>query len=123
MQSTNNSTAASPSPSSGCYTGQGPVAAGSDLYRYDSSSGQLHDLTVDHSSDPVGADVLGVLGISGDGSYVYFVANGVLAANAGAEGSHASQGDCGAWSTGTVGTCNLYLSQNWDGNLHRAARC
>ena len=56
------------------------VAAGDDLYEYDLEDGRLTDLTVDHNgSDALGADVQGVIGASGDGSYVYFVANGVLA--------------------------------------------
>jgi hypothetical protein len=55
---------------------------GNDLYEYDVGSGQLTDLTVDHSEDPLGANVLGVIGASRDGSYVYFVAGGVLAPGA-----------------------------------------
>ena len=58
------------------------TAAGTpDLYQYDTESGVLTDLTVDHS-DPSGADLQGVLGASADGSYVYFVADGVLASGA-----------------------------------------
>lgn len=55
---------------------------GNDLYRYDVDTGTLSDLTVD-AADPNGASVLGVVGSSADGSYVYFVATGGLA---GAEG-------------------------------------
>ena len=69
-----------------------------DLYGYDANTGQLADLTVDHAAN--GADVQGVIGASGDGSYVYFVANGVLA-----RGGHA--GSCGSGVTGA--TCNLYV--------------
>lgn len=53
-----------------------------DLYEYDVASGKLTDLT---ASERVGvpADVLGTIpGASEDGSYVYFVANGVLAPGA-----------------------------------------
>jgi NHL repeat len=58
-------------------------AQGSDLYSYDTETGELTDLTVDsEAGDAKGADVLGLLGASEDGSYVYFVANGVLAAGA-----------------------------------------
>jgi DNA-binding beta-propeller fold protein YncE len=74
--------------------------SGNDLYQYDTASGVLSDLTVDHSGDPLGADVQSVFGASVDGSYVYFVANGVLA-------SGASPGDCNA---ATVGQCNLYVA-------------
>ncbi len=50
-----------------------------DLYEYDLKSGQLSDLTTE---DPNGAGVRGVLGASEDGSYVYFVAEGILAEGA-----------------------------------------
>jgi hypothetical protein len=56
---------------------------GNDLYEYDVRTGRLTDLTVDHdSSDPLGADVQGVIGVSEDGEYVYLVADGVLASGA-----------------------------------------
>jgi hypothetical protein len=54
---------------------------GEDLYRYDVDTRTLSDLTVD-TSDPSGASVLGVVGASADGSYVYFVAAGDLASGA-----------------------------------------
>jgi hypothetical protein len=75
-----------------------------DLYRFepDAPAGsRLVDLTVDHV-DAGGAEVLGVLGASADGSYLYFVANGVLAPNA-------SPGDCTPGSSSAGATCNLYL--------------
>jgi sugar lactone lactonase YvrE len=96
-QLTNDSTAASP--------GSGDCSSGEDLYQYDTASGALTDLTVDHNpGDLSGADVQGVLGSSADGSYVYFVANGVLA-------NGASLGDC-AGERHLGQTCNLYLSHN-----------
>jgi hypothetical protein len=65
------------------YTGKEPAGGenpGDDLYRYDLDTHTLTDLTVDvdTSKDPDGADVLGVVGASEDGSYVYFVAEGEL---------------------------------------------
>lgn len=54
-----------------------------DLYQYDAATGQLSDLTVD-TQDSNGADVQGVVGASEDGSYIYFVAGGILAPGAGA---------------------------------------
>jgi hypothetical protein len=69
----------------------GPANEGNDLYSYDVASGELADLTVDPTG--VGAGVLGVVGASEDGSYVYFVASGQLQ-----EGQ------------GTVGLPNLYVS-------------
>jgi len=71
-----------------------------DLYEYDLASGQLSDLTI---KDPRGADVQRVLGASEDGSYVYFVANGVLAQGA-------SRGHCAlSIRGGGPQTCNLYV--------------
>jgi hypothetical protein len=78
---------------------------GEDLYRFDTATGVLSDLTVDHTPGDVrGADVVGVLGSSADGSYVYFVANGVLAAGA-------SPGDCAPRGEESPGrSCNVYLA-------------
>ena len=69
------------------YTGteaSGGEDPGEDLYLYDVDTGTLSDLTADGGdpSDPDGADVLGVVGASEDGSYVYFVAEGRLAEGA-----------------------------------------
>lgn len=61
------------------------------LYEYDLSSGELKDLTMDGSGSP---EVEGVLGISEQGSNVYFVARADLAAGA------------------TAGGYNLYLSRD-----------
>jgi hypothetical protein len=58
---------------------------GNDLYMYDFNRPEgerLTDLTVDSHPDPLGADVQGVVGTSGDGSYAYFVAGGALAPGA-----------------------------------------
>lgn len=81
----------------------GSADQGSDLYRFDASSGALTDLTPD-PTDPNGADVQGVLGASDDGSYVYFAANGVLATGA-------TRGDCQGQGNGLsrTGTCSLYV--------------
>jgi hypothetical protein len=60
------------------------IAPRGDLYRYDVDTGSLTDLTLDanNPADPDGANVLGVVGSSRDGSYVYFVATGELASGA-----------------------------------------
>ena len=75
-----------------------------DLYEYDVDTGRLVDLT------PTGgerADVLGTIpGISEDGGYVYFVANGVLAPGA-------EPGDCPRTKPllrHPEDQCNLYVS-------------
>jgi hypothetical protein len=75
--------------------------ATSDLYEYDFGNGHLSDLT---TQDPVSADVQGVLGASSDGSYVYFVANGVLAPGA-SRGVCAPAGD----RQKALQRCNLYV--------------
>ena len=77
---------------------------GNDLYRYDAATGALVDLTPD-PGDPHGAEVQGVLGMSDDGSYVYFVANGALAPGA-APGN--CSGEAGGRGFSHEGTCNLY---------------
>jgi hypothetical protein len=87
----------------------GPNDEGNDLYRYDLEGEELIDITPDaEPGDPSGADVQGVFGASDDGSYVYFAANGVLAAEA-------TPGDCvhgdNVISFGS-GTCNIYLWHN-----------
>jgi hypothetical protein len=66
------------------YTGAEPENPGNDLYRYEVASGALTDLTPEAEEEPSGASVLGVVGASEDGSYVYFVAEGDLAEGASA---------------------------------------
>jgi hypothetical protein len=76
---------------------------GNDLYRYESASGGLTDLSADSGAEePKGADVQGFLGASSDGSYVYFVANGVLAPGA-------PPGKC-VLTNDTICTTDLYVS-------------
>jgi len=91
----------------GSYTGEEPAGGenpGNDLYRYDLDTHTLTDLTVDldKAKDPDGADVLGVVGTSEDGSYVYFVAEGKL----GEPGSGAESGDPNlyVWHEGAEGS-------------------
>ncbi len=84
-----------------------PSLTGSDLYEYDFDKPigeRLSDLTVDHApQDPLGADVQGVVGASEDGSYVYFVAHGVLAgSNVEGETPAAGQPNLYEWHDGTT---------------------
>lgn len=92
---TNNSTAEAVPMGFGrsCYGGNVSSSAGEDLYQYNVNTGILTDLTVAHgefkffsgNNTPLqlhGAAVVGVLGASEDGSYVYFAARGVLAPGA-----------------------------------------
>lgn len=86
----------------------GPGDEGNDLYMYEAGApeGQrLTDLTPDtEAGDAAGAEVRGVVGSSEDGSYVYFVANGVLAQGA-------TRGNCSPLAGGSnlSGECNLYV--------------
>jgi Fibronectin type III domain len=79
---------------------------GNDLYRYEPASGALTDLTPD-AADPNGAEVKGVLGVSEDGSYVYFAANGDLdGAGPGTLGNCVAEAND---DEGWQGACSLYL--------------
>src|SRR6476469_6064459 len=83
--------------------GEAPGNPGNDLYRYQPGSGTLTDLAPLAGAN--GAEVQGVLGVSADGTHVYFAANGVL-------GAGATQGDCKGSVHAAKGKCNLYA---WDG--------
>jgi hypothetical protein len=91
------------------YTGTEPANPGNDLYRYEATEnggltdGKLADLTPGAFNDegkeePNGADVLGVIGASEDGAYVYFVAEGHLE-----EGAVASHPNLYVWHEVTEG--------------------
>jgi hypothetical protein len=73
----------------------GTTDQGRDLYSYDTETGSLTDLAPLASGN--GAEVAGVLGMSGDGTSVYFAANGVLA-------DGAAPADCES----AGGGCNVY---------------
>ncbi len=92
------------------FTDQKQLTAGSkaeegnpDLYVFELTSGSSEPLAGTLTDLTPGGGVQGVLGASEDGSYVYFVANGVL--GDGAERG-ATQGSCKGESAGV--TCNLY---------------
>jgi hypothetical protein len=84
------------------HTGPEPEDPGNDLYRYDLESRTLTDLTPDifeHQphKETDGARVLGVVGASEDGSYVYFVADGRLT-----EGAPEGEANLYAWHGATA---------------------
>ncbi len=79
---------------------------GSELVEYAVAPGPVVAST---TLAPSGSGVIGVLGMSEDGSYVYFAANAVLATNEGADGTHAATGTCEVNEPFAVATCNLYL--------------
>jgi virginiamycin B lyase len=92
--------------------GESPTNPGNDLYRYGPGAGELTDLTPD-DTDVNGAEVQGVVAASADGKYVYFAANGVLAAGA-------QPGYCEGPLGSAQGKCSLYL---WhDGAISLVAR-
>jgi hypothetical protein len=86
---------------------------GADLYVCEISEDKckLSDLTSEHEGESADVQRL-VLGASEDGSYVYFVANGVLGSAANAQGEKATPGDCQevlANAPVPGHSCNLYL--------------
>ena len=94
------------------------AGAGADLYEWRAeetagcaeAEGCLTDLTP--ANGPESAGVQGaVIGASEDGSYVYFVANGVLTEQPDPRGEVAQPGHCNA-SLAPTATCNLYLSHD-----------
>jgi NHL repeat len=93
------------------------TSGAANLYEYDLAKPEgkrLTDLTVpteaEQVEDPDGAAVQGVAQISEDGSYVYFVANGLLTSAVNARGEHAKPGNCEPAGKGV--SCNLYLFHN-----------
>jgi len=99
-------------------TANSTASAGEDLYEFEVTSGKgeplagkLTDLTVDGNPGQ-GADVRGVIGAGEDGSYVYFVANGVL--GDGAE-QGAKSGKCEQTNESFQQTCNLYVERYDEG--------
>ncbi|HTT94813.1 MAG TPA: hypothetical protein VMF55_09075 [Solirubrobacterales bacterium] len=92
----------------------GSADQGRDLYRFDVAAGKLRDLTPDQDGAG-GAEVQGVLGISQDGSVVYFAANGVLPGTA-AEGASPGNCDNETQDQGALArTCNLYRYSEQNG--------
>jgi hypothetical protein len=74
------------------------------LYSYDTTTHVLTDLTASTPAEnPNGAEVGGVLGISRDGSRLYFAAGGVLA-----PGASASTGSSCPDLNNELGACNIY---------------
>jgi hypothetical protein len=101
-----------------------PGAQPGDLYVFSVASGQLTDLTPGVGGEA--ANVQGVVpGASEDGSYVYFVAAGVLGTAPNARGERAVAGkdnlyvahdDGAAWSTTYIATLSSGDAPDWDGS-------
>jgi hypothetical protein len=80
---------------------------GGDLYMFDTATGTDMDLTADHGAGEPNAGVRdAVMGASEDGSYVYFVATGVLANGAvkGADNVYVLHDSEGNWTTTYIAT-------------------
>lgn len=89
-----------------------------ELWRFDTSTeepeAEPHKVLASKGINGENAEVQGVIGVNEtgeDGSYVYFVANGVLSNTANAHGDHAVAGGCpGSGSESEpFASCNLYL--------------
>ncbi len=89
-----------------------------DLHVFEPATGKDIDLTADHSVAEQSAGLQnGVLGVSQDGSYVYFVATGVLA-NGGVSGVpnlYVAHEENGAWSTTHIATLSWEDQHTWGG--------
>jgi hypothetical protein len=72
----------------------------------------LSDLTIDHNAGESARLQGTVLGASQDGSYIYFVASGVLTSEANSQGAHARPGPS---STNISGPSNIYVLHRQDG--------
>ena len=83
-----------------------------DLYVFEANggsgplAGKLIDLTADHNGGK-GAEVLGVIGASEDGTSVYFVANGAL-------GTGSKRGNCERPQEPSRETCNNVYLESYD---------
>jgi hypothetical protein len=80
-----------------------------ELYEYDVASKELKWISSGETGKDAGS-VYAVTAVAADGSDVYFLANGVLAGNPGANGSHAAPGNCSGvpGGPGVGGKCALY---------------
>jgi hypothetical protein len=89
---------------------------GGDLYLFDTSTGVQSDLTADHGPGESNAGVRdAVMGASEDGSYVYFVATGVLAPGAarGADNVYLLHESEGVWTTTFIATLSPQDAKSW----------
>jgi hypothetical protein len=87
-----------------------------ELYEVNFETGAQMDLTTGHGAGEVNAGVQdAVLGASEDGSYVYFVATGVLASGAtsGADNLYVLHDGAGGWSTTHIATLSAEDERSW----------
>jgi len=110
----------------GAGEGTGSDGEEGDLYVFEPGSGHLTDLSEDHNAHDLasfgGAGVQGVLGVSADGSYVYFVADGVLTTGEGAgPGDCYPEGRSGAGERQPGTSCNVY-ERHFNGSAWEAPK-
>jgi hypothetical protein len=91
---------------------------GGDLHVYDFETGAQTDLTADHGAHESSAGVQQLVSdVSSDGSYVYFVASGVLGDAAGAvsgeDNLYLLHEHGGAWSTAYIATLSPQDEKDW----------
>ena len=94
-----------------------------ELYVLDPATGVKRDLTAGHLDGEPDADVQNTVIASEDGSYVYFVATGVLASGAqrGADNFYVLHGENGQWTTTYIATLAGMDRPDWrpgDDGLH-----
>ncbi len=96
------------------------AGTGCDLYEYDVGNGSLTNLSAD-TTDPRGADVRGLLGISEDGSVAYFASTGQLIPGEGntAAEDEATTGTTRSGEPKTEAEANVYAYSG--GALHYVA--
>jgi DNA-binding beta-propeller fold protein YncE len=91
---------------------------GGDLYVFDTTTGVSTDLTTNHGAGKASAGVQdAVMGASEDGSYVYFVATGVLATGGvqGADNVYVLHDTASGWTTTFIATLSGEDSKDWRG--------
>ncbi len=87
-----------------------------ELYVFDTATGSSTDLTADHLAGEGSAGVQNTLvGIGEDGSYVYFVAKGVLASGAsdGQDNLYAMHDENGSWRTTFIAGLSKEDEKDW----------
>ncbi|MGD0452468.1 MAG: hypothetical protein ABSB69_02620 [Solirubrobacteraceae bacterium] len=102
-----------------------------DLYAYDTESNELTDLTVPVNAGEAAAVQGPTLGASEDGSYVYFVAHGVLTTEKNDQGAQATPGspnlymlhdDGSGWTTTFIATLSSEDEHTWSGGQNEESR-
>jgi hypothetical protein len=89
---------------------------GGELYELNIDTGALSAITANHGRSEANAGVKdGVLGSSEDGSYVYFVASGLLASGAagGADNLYVAHDGAGGWQTTFVAGLSSEDEKSW----------